>query len=159
MKQSGSGIPNAWSVIFTFSSITTFYLTITENETKTEIKKTMASIKATIFGKNFWHQKNWGGPHTKTNFVKLHVVVLPHQISSTSIILTRFFLPFIFYLSLLSFVNFLSVMVCLTHNLKCETLFQRLLQCLHKYYLFYVYNEMSVSISHNFAFPTYFGFT
>ena len=84
--------------------------------------------------------------------MKLHVFVLPHQISSTSIILTRFFVPFIFYLSLLSSVTFLSVMVCLTHNLKCETLFQRLLQCLYKYHLFYVYNEMSVSISHSFAF-------
>ena len=34
LEQSGSGIPNAWSVKLIFSLIVTFYLTKTENRTK-----------------------------------------------------------------------------------------------------------------------------
>ena len=88
--------------------------------------------------------------------MKLHFFVLPHQISSTSIILTRFFVPFIFYLSLLSSVTFLSVMVCLTHNLKCETFnvfcnvfiniicFMYTMKCLYPYHTVLLFQHILV---------------
>ena len=68
LEQSGSRIPNAWSVIFKFSLIEIFYLAKTENRTNkiSNIPLTIALSKGTIFAKKMlifckkkcWHQQH-----------------------------------------------------------------------------------------------------
>ena len=48
LELSGSRIPDAWSVILSFSLIATFYFTKTENQNKEPISLS----KSTIFAKN-----------------------------------------------------------------------------------------------------------
>ena len=48
LELSGSQIPDAWSVILSFSLIATFYFTKTENKNKEPISLS----KSTIFAKN-----------------------------------------------------------------------------------------------------------
>ena len=63
LGQSGSRIPDAWSLKRMFSLIVTFYLTKTENRTKKSLTylSTIALSKGTIFAKkrNFFAKKCW----------------------------------------------------------------------------------------------------
>ena len=54
LEQSGNRIPDAWSVIFTFSLIATFYLSKTEDRTEKSLTHAIALGKGTISAKKCW---------------------------------------------------------------------------------------------------------
>ena len=53
LEQSGSRVPEAWSLKLTFSLTVTFWLTKTENRAKKSLTHTIALSKGTIFAKKF----------------------------------------------------------------------------------------------------------
>ena len=97
LEQSGSRIPDAWSINLTFAFITTFYLT--KAETRTKISLTQLSYYCEwryIFLKKCWpFAKNAdisyikGSWHYEVYSLKL-CVCLPTKCQVSSIILTRF---------------------------------------------------------------------
>ena len=51
LEQSGSGKPDVWSVIFTFSLIAIFYLLKIENRTYAQSSHAIALTKGTVLAK------------------------------------------------------------------------------------------------------------
>ena len=101
LKQSGSHISNAWSVILTFSLVVTFYLTKSENRTKNVLTQILCCCfeyryyffvkKCWTFANKCWHQQKRESWYWSKLFLKLKIwVYLRTKFQFSSIILTSF---------------------------------------------------------------------